>query len=368
MREASGVGILDSAVLACAAVIAVGVVLVARQAGSAARGGSRRDLLGYAGLAALSASVSGLAFTVAPRTGAATSLAIANGTMVFAAAMVWAAARRVNGRPAIDLVPTVAVSAAVAGLTFFTPGQSAGLKVLCMAAICAAAFLETRRVPLRTLPGSRILAVTCALYGVYSAARLAGAAVLGIDSPAWRALFSMSAVGVVSVAAILALCSAVFRMAQSLDDAPVAATPARRRAALRFEGFRMLREQGPLAAWTISSADDELIRAAHGSGRADEVTAAIAAAARRALPGSVTGRLSGRSVVVMLAAHAVPPGAEGRIRRAFAELSPRIGHGALPDLEFAQSTLHSGAELSRLLTRHPEATTGPAGQPALPPG
>src|SRR3546814_3620890 len=141
VREARGVGSLDSGALACVAVIAVGVVLVARQAGSAGRRGSRRDLLGYAGIAVLSALVSGLAFVAALNSGAATSLAAANGTMVLAAAMVWAAARRVNGRPAIDIVPAVAPAAAVAALTFFTPGQSAALQVACTTALCAPAFL-----------------------------------------------------------------------------------------------------------------------------------------------------------------------------------------------------------------------------------
>lgn len=361
-------GILDSVVLACMAVIAVAVVLVARQAGPARRPGSRRDLLGYTGVAVLSASVSVFAFVVALRSQAQTSMAAANGTMVFAAAMVWAATRRVNGRPAIDLVPAVALSAAVAALTFFTPGQSAGLKVVCTAAICAAAILETRRMPLRALPGSRILAATSLLYGLYSAARLVGAAVLGIRSRAWEGLFSLGAVAVVSAAGIVALCFAVFRMAQALEDAPAAVTPASRRAVLRREGLRMLREHGALAAWTISSADDELIRAAHGGGRADEVGAAIARAARRTLPEAITGRLSSRRIIVLLPVQSIPAAAESRIRRAFAELSPRIGHGDVPDLLFAERTLRSGGELSRFLARRPESATGPADQPTVPLG
>src|SRR3546814_11201427 len=101
-------------------------------------------------------------------------------------------------------------------------------------------------------------------------------------------------------------------MAQALDDPPAAVTQASRRAALRREGFRMLREHGALAAWTISSADDELIRAAHGGGRADEVTSAISGAVRRGLPEALAGRLSSRRVVLLLPVQSVPAPAENR--------------------------------------------------------
>src|SRR3546814_10941076 len=111
---------------------------------------------------------------------------------------------------------------------------------------------------------------------------------------------------------------------------------------------------------------DLLIRAAHGGGRADEVTSAISSAVRSGLPEALAGRLSSRRVVVLLPVERVPAAAENRILSAFAELSPRIGHGDIHDLQLAASTLHSGAELWRFLTPAPATATGAARTTAAP--
>jgi hypothetical protein len=366
MGESVGVGILDAVgALAALAMIAIAVFVV-RRAGMAGREATRRDVLGYSGVGVLSALTSGIAYTAAAGSNSDATLAVANGAMVFTPAMVWAAARRINGRPITDIVPAAGLALVVAALTFVTPGQSAAVKVIFTAVFCAVACVETRRAPLRHMPGADIVAATTLAYGVYSAARLAGAVTLGLASPTWVALFSRTAATLVSMAALAALAIAVFRMAQALDDVPVAVTKARRRAALRGEGLRMLRESGPVAAVSLCSTDDELIRAAYGPDRADAVIAAIAEAARRALPGSARGRLSARGVVVLVPARSIPPAAEDRIRRSFAALSPRIAHGDLPDLHVATRSIHGASELSRFLAERPGPTATTTNPPALP--
>ena len=367
MGESVGVGILDAVGAVAAVAIIATTLFVVRHAGMVGREATRRDLLGYSGVAALSALVSGVGYIAEwGSTTSTTTLAIANAAMVFTPAMVWAAARRINGRPIADIIPAAGLCMVVGALTFVTPGRSAAVKMIFIAVFCVVACVETRRTPLRDLPGSGIVATTTLAYAVYSTMRFTGALVLGSDSPTWIALFSSAATTLVSAVALAALTVAVFRMARALDDVPVAVTKVRRRATLRAEGLRMLRESGPLAAWTLCSTDDDLIRAAYGPDRAEAVAAAMEESARRTLPGAVIRRLSQRGVVALVPARNVPPGAEERIRRVFAALSPHIAHGDLPDLRATRRSIRAGHELSRFIAGRPGSARDTAGGPALP--
>lgn len=355
-------GNMDAVAVCAALIVIAGAVLAVRHTSGrhrAARApsGTRSDLVGYIAVAMLSALASVVSYAASLPAGTLLATMLANASMVFCPAMAWAGLRRVNGRSAWDIVPAAGVSATAAALTGVTPWDGAVARVAAVTLFCFAAFLETRRMPLRGLSGARIVAATMLGYGAYTAARLVGALILGRSSPVWIALFSPRPAAVLGLAALIALSLAVALMSRDLRGAP-----ARRqgRRAAQAEAARMLRDGGTLSAWTLQTIDHDLIRAAHGHDRADGITAAMEAAVMQVLPGAVITRAPDGGVMALLPAHAAPPGAETRIRRAFEGLSPRIGQGDVPLLDCTCRTIRGVPELTRLLARRASARRQPA--------
>ncbi|MEX0152143.1 hypothetical protein [Microbacterium sp. LMI1-1-1.1] len=342
-------GVLDLVAAIAAAVIASSVLFLAHGRHGDDRGGPRAELVRYVGVSALSALVCAVMNALEILGGGTVAAAVGNATNVFAPAMVWALARRLNARAAIGVLSAGAAAILMLGVTFLIPLDEATLvKTAAIAAACLLAAWELRRRPLRDLVGSGVLATTLSLFAVFNLGRLVVAAAAGMYSDAWDAVASAQLTSIVSAVAIVLMGVGTVLMGRQLDDDPAPGTRAFDRGALRREAAELLRTHGRITAVTVRLPEIDLIRRAHNADRAETMMSAIVDAAREAEPRGAAG-VPARDTVILLVPGERVGDVDEDVRRAFAARMPGIGYDDTPDLEFAHRRITDVAALSTLM-------------------
>lgn len=342
-------GVLDLVASIAAALIAVSVLFLAHGRHGDDRGGPRAELVRYVGVSALAAVVCAVMNVLEVLGGGPVAAAVGNATNIFAPAMVWALARRLNARVAIGLLSAGAGAILMLGVTFLIPLDDATLvKTAAIAAFCSLAAWELRRRPLRELAGSALLTATLALFAAFNVGRLVVATVAGMYSDAWHTLASAQLASIISAVVIVLMGVGTVRMGRQLDDDPAPGTRAFDRGALRRTGADLLRAHGQLTAVMIRVPEIELIRRAHNADRAESLVAALVDAAREAEPGGAAG-IPARDTVVLLVPGPRAAEVDEDVRRAFAARMPGIGYDDTPDLAFTHRRVAEAGTLSTLL-------------------
>ena len=352
-------GALDLVAAIAAAIIAASVLLLAHGRHGDDRGGPRAELVRYVGVAGLSALVCAVMNVLEIAGGGTVAAAVGNATHVFAPAMVWAAARRLNAREVVGAVSAGAGAILMLALTFVLSLDDATLvKTAGVAAFCVLAAAELRRAPLRGLVGSVVLAVTLGLYALFTVTRLAIAAVFGMHSEMWEAFATAQITAFVSAPVIALMGVGAVRLGRQLDDDPAPGTRAYDRGALRGEAVRLLADHGILTAVTVRLPEIELIRAAHTSEHADTVMSTLQDAVAAvvvdpavrvgAVPDGAVGAPA-RDTVIALVPTPRAGDIDEEVRRAFTARLPRIGYDDTPDLLFTHHPVPDVAALSRLM-------------------
>lgn len=341
---------LDLLAAICAAGVAVLALFLAHGRHGDDRGGPRAELVRYLGLAAVAALVCGVMNVLEIMGGGAVAAAVGNAANVFAPALVWAGARRLNARPAIGAVSAGAGGILMLGVTFLVSLDDATLiKTTGLVVFSVMALAELRRRPLADVGGSTIMAWTLAIYAVYNLERLVVAVVTGVGSPLWQAVASQDLTSVLSALVILAMGLGGVRMGRELDDDPAPGTRAHDRGALRREAKTMLDAHGEVDTVIARLPEMDLIRAAHHTEAADVLLSSLLDATRDALPDSVAGVPARDTVFALVPPGEEPPLVDAAVRRRFAAQMPRIGYDDTPDISFVHRRITEVDELSLLM-------------------
>lgn len=314
------------------------------------RGGARADMVHYFGMSALAALVCGAMNVIETAWDSVAAAAAGNATNVMAVGLLWAGARRLNGRRAIGAVSTGAGGILLFGLTFLVPLDDATLLktagLVVFSALCA---LECARTPLGDLGGARLLSWTLGLYAAYNLSRLVVVAALGMTpllrdgpvSPETTAAASAIAIALVSVGAVW--------IGRQLDDDPAPGTRAHDRGALRRETARLLAEQPGVRATLVRVPEIDLIRAAHSGERGDTMLRTVADAAADVIADVVTGMPIRDTVFVVHPTALTAAEVEESLRSAFARRMPSIDYDDVPDLVFEHHLVEDVDDLSWLM-------------------
>ncbi len=306
-----------------AAVLALGALLTVRGRLTRERG-LRGELVAYFGVAAVAALVCAVMNIFELAGGGPISAAVGNATNVLAPGILWAGARRVNGRSRIGILSAVAASLLILAITFVVTADAATLlKTAAIAAFCVLGATEMRVGRLRQLPGTLTMAIALLVFAAYNLARIVLAATAGIGSWAWNTFASAEFTSLASAGVILAVGIGAVRTGRRLLDDPEPGTRAHARRRFRDDAESMLAAHRHVVGVRVQIRDLPLIRAAHGAAHADAVLAAVERAAREALPGAATGILA-RDTVGALAAEA-DADLERALRERFAALARGTG-------------------------------------------
>ena len=314
------------------------------------RGGPRADMVRYFGMAAIAALLCGALNVMETAWDSVAAAAAGNATNVMAVGLLWAGARRLNGRRAIGAISTGAGGILLLGLTFLVPLDDATLlKTAGLVVFSALGALECARSPVGRLSGARLLSWTLSLYALYNLARLLAAAVSGMApllrhgpvSPETTAAVSAIAIALVSVGAVW--------IGRQLDDDPAPGTRAHDRGTLRRETARLIVEHPGVRATLVRVPEIDLIRAAHSSERGETMLRTVSDAAADVVPDVVTGMPTRDTVFVVHPAATAAAEVEESLRRAFARRMPSIDYDDVPDLVFEHYLLRDVGDLSWLM-------------------
>lgn len=313
--------------------LATGAALALRTDGLRDRG-PRGVLLRYAAVAGVAAVLCALMTLAAERDGPVLALAIANGSMVFAPAVLWVALRRLNGRSRSAMWVALALAGVVAAAAPLLGEAGSGIaKSVGLALVCVLASVEAWTQPVSRLVGARAVQAVAVGYGLYSALRVAAMICIGEDAVRPGGVLTPVST-LVSVAAVAVLCVGIGRMAADLGRAG-GAGHARIRdvSGLRAWVRTQLAAGNPVTIITLSLPDLPLIRIAHGSGRAASVEDALCRAVRELAPPSVpVAALPGGVVLVPLTAEDDVARQGMRLRRRFEEFTPLVAYEDLPEI------------------------------------
>ncbi len=319
------------------------------------RGGLRAEMVRSFGLSAVAALLCGAMNVLETAGGATAAAAGGNATHVMAAGLLWAGARRLNGRRAAGAIGIAAVGLLLLGATFLIPLEDATVvKTAALAACSTLAAIECARRPLGDLRGSRLLTWTLIAYSLYNVARLAVVAVNGSTALTRPGLVSPDAMGFVSAVSIALVSAGAVRIGLQLDDRPRPGTRAHARGTLRREAARLLRATGSARVTLVRVPEIDLIRTAHSISRGRAMLRAAADAVEDALPGAVAGLPSRETVFVVGATGTDVDVAEDAVRRAFARRMPLLGYDGVPDLSFEHSLIRTVDGLSALMDSRPQ--------------
>ncbi|WP_295838172.1 hypothetical protein [uncultured Microbacterium sp.] len=314
------------------------------------RGGPRADMVRYFGMAAIAALLCGAMNVFETTGGGATAAAVGNATNLLAAGLLWAGARRLNGRRAIGAVSTGAGGILMLGLTFLVPLDDATLlKTAGLVVFGALGALECSRRPLSELHGARLLSWTLSLYAAYNLARLAVVAFFGRGLLVGQGPVSAEATAAVSAVVIALVSWGAVRIGRQLDDDPAPGTRAHDRGTLRRETARLIEAHALVRVSVVRVPEIDLIRAAHSAERGETMLRAVADAVDDALPEVVTGVPARDSVFAVAPSTLDAAEVEQAVRRAFARRMPTIDYADVPDLTFEHYLARDVDDLSLLM-------------------
>lgn len=342
-------GELGVGALVAVSLTAVAGLLLLRR-GAIGDSGARGTLLRHMAVAGIAAALCAVMYLADYDGATPITLAIANGAMVCAPALIWVALTRVNERMPAAVHLALALSLLSALAVPFTDAVVSGtVKVAALLIVCTLGGIETFAAPASTLRGVRIIRTVMLGYAVFCGVRLSAAAVLGHGSVfvPWGAVTQITTLlGMVCIAAVGV---GSWRMAAALDDdPPLRLSPAR----LRRWARERQSEGVELTVCTLSLPDLSLIRAAHGAARAESVEDALWRAARDTAPGDCpVARIGrGRFAVVLPTATASPERAAA-LRRRFDELTPLVAYEDLPDIEIRHAELTAEVGIDAVIGR-----------------
>jgi len=346
-----------------AAGVALTMLFVAHGRPEDDRGGARADMVHYFGMSAIAALICGATNVMEAAWDSVAAAAAGNATNIMAVGLLWAGARRLNGRRAIGAVSTGAGGILLFGLTFLVPLDNATLLkttgLVVFSALCA---LECAHRPLGRLGGARLLSWTLIGYATYNLARLAVSAVFGMGPLLRHGPVSAETTAAVSAVAIALVSVGAVWIGRQLDDDPAPGTRAHDRGVLRRETAHLLAEHPDVRATLIRVPEIDLIRAAHSAERADTILHAVVDAAEDAIPHVATGIPVRETVFAVAPASEDPGDVEDAVRRAFARRMPTIDYADVPDLAFAHHVVRDVEDLSELMeSRRRRSRPGQAG-------
>lgn len=314
------------------------------------RGGPRAELVRYMGVAALSALACALANVVEVAGGGTFAAAVGNATNVVTVGLAWSGARRLNSRRAIGAATTGAGGILMLALTFVMPLDDATLlKTGVIVVFAALAAVEFTRRPLSELAGSRVLVVTLVVFGAFNLYRLVVAAIAGMSSPLWQHTASAQVTTILSALAIVGMGYGSVRLGRELDDDPAPGTRAHDRGILRRSAGDLLASRERIQTTIVRIPEIDLIRAAHSSGRAEEMITVLVDAATEAVPGCAVGVPARDTVFVLHPGSPSRTETEAGLRRAFAAHMPLIDYSDTPDLSFEHHSIADVHDLSLLM-------------------
>lgn len=310
------------------------------------RGGRRGEFVRSFGVAALSALVCAVMNVLEVAVGGVVAAAVGNATNVFAPAMIWAGARRLNERRDIGAVTAGACALLMLAVTFVLTLDDATLvKTAGIAVFCVLAAVELRRPTLRSTAGALAIAIALFAFAVYNAGRIVIALTAGSGSWAWNTLASPQVTSVASAVVILVMSAAAVPLGRALRADPEPGTREFEFRHLREKALALLSDRAPLVGLTIRVPDLDLIRTAHGALRADDVVATARQAAVEAFPDAAVGLLQRDAVAVVIPADTERAGIERMIHERFDHLMRSAGSTDVPDVRI----LHRGiADRDRL--------------------
>lgn len=340
---------LDLLAAIAASGIAVSVLFLAHRRGGDDRGGPRAELVRFAGVAALAAAVCGVMNVLEVVGGGTAAAAVGNATNVIAPAMMWAAARRLNGRNAIGTATAGAGAIVLLGVTFLIPLDDATLlKTAGIVVYSVLATVEFRRGPVSALAGARLMACALLMFALYNAGRLVVAAATGMDSPVWHGAASPEITSIVSAVVIALVGVGALRLGRVLDDDPAPGTRAYARGALRRDAARLLTEHGTLVAVAARLPEVDLIRAAHSSECAETLLMTLRDATRAAVETGAVG-IPTRDTVVALVPVVDAANIDDTIREAFGARMAGTDYDDTPDVSFSHHRVRDLDALAPLL-------------------
>ncbi|WP_150953073.1 hypothetical protein [Microbacterium testaceum] len=333
-----------------AAGVALAMLFVAHGRPEDDRGGARADMVRYFGMSAIAALLCGALNVMETAWDSVAAAAAGNATNIMAVGLLWAGARRLNGRRAIGAISTGAGGILLFGLTFLVPLDDATLLktagLVVFSALCA---LECSRPSLGLLGGARLLSWTLSLYAAYNLARLGVVAVFGVEPLLQQGPVSAETTAAVSAVAIVLVSIGAVWIGRQLDDDPAPGTRAHDRGTLRRETSRLLEGHSIVRASLVRVPEIDLIRAAHSGERADTMLRTVADAAADAVADVVTGMPTRDTVFVVAPAILEAEAFEETFRRAFARRMPSIAYDDVPDLAFEHHLLRDVDDLSWLM-------------------
>lgn len=342
--------VLDLIAAIAAATVAMTVLFLAHGRHGDDRGGPRAELVRYFGIAALAALACAFLNVLEEMGGGTFAAAVGNATNVFAPALAWAGLRRLNARPAIGAITAGAGAILMLGMTYVMPLDDATLwKTAGIAVFSALAAMEARRPPISAIRGTALLAGTLGVFAAYNVSRLVVAGATGINSPLWENVSSSQLTSVLSALTICAATVATVQMGRQLDDDPAPGTRAHDRGALRREAHDLLERYAAIDVVVVRIPELDLVRAAHSSGRAEQMITALVDAAREALPAAGAGVPARDTVFFLLPAGTEIAEVEQSVRDAFAVALPLIGYDDTPDLSFEHHRVDDVAGVSLLM-------------------
>lgn len=314
------------------------------------RGGPRADMVRYFGMSAIAALLCGGMNMLETAGGGNAAAAVGNATNVTAVGLIWAGARRLNGRRAIGAVTTGAGGILLLGVSFLIPLDDATLlKTAGLVVFSAIGALELTRRPLGELPGSRLLSWTLGVYAAYNLSRLAVVAAVGVGPLDGRGPVSAETTAAVSAVAITLVCVAAVRIGRQLDDDPAPGTRAHDRGSVRRETARLLATTQPVRVSLIRVPEIDLIRAAHNTERGETMLRTVMQAVEDAVPEAVTGMPARDTIFAVAPAPLDTEEVEDAVRVAFARRMPGIQYADVPDLVFEHHLVRDVDDVSLLM-------------------
>jgi hypothetical protein len=307
--------------------------------------GRRGELVRYFGVAALSALACAALNILEIVGGGAVAAAAGNATNVFAPALLWAGARRVNGRATTGALAGAAVSLLLLAVTFVIPLDAATLvKTALIAVFCVLAGGELRRGLLAETSGAGLTTAALWLFALFNTARLVVAATAGMTSWTWSTFASAEVTSVVSAVTILFVTVGAIGIGRHLDDAPAPGTAGHERQQLVERGLGMLDEHGSVDTVTLRLTDLDLIRAAHGIDRAAVILETLQTATREAFPDGYAARVSRDSIGAVTPPATSPAARDVALLTAFSRALRTPGNA--PEVRISHRRVGSAADVA----------------------
>jgi hypothetical protein len=326
--------------------------------------GPRADLVRYSAVSGAAALVCAVMNILEATGGGIVAAAVGNATNVFAPAMLWAMARRLNARREIGVISAGAASLLLLGVSFvLSPADGILVKTAAIVAFSVLLAVEVRRGPVRTTTGSMTMAVSIAAFAAYNLWRIVVALTGGMDSLLWQSAASAEITSIVSAAATLLMSISLVQMGRGIDARPEPGTRAYEQSVLRERARDLLAEHPELVGLTLEIPELNLVRAAHGPERADALVDTLLAATREALPRAVAGTTDRTRVVALLPADIEWAGLARSVRDGFARHAPGAGYADTPDLRITHRGVGDASALDAFLDPRLSRRRGGTAQP-----